>query len=78
MLYHETTFPEEMREFAEKTMHSTTLDAAKIAKMANAGKLIIGHFSARFHDSSLFENEAKTIFENTEAAKEGCTYKISV
>ena len=77
LLYHEATFPEEMREFAEKTLHSTTFDAARIAKLANVRKLIIGHFSARYNDASIFEKEAKTIFENTEAAKEGATYKIS-
>ncbi len=77
LLYHEATFPEEMREFAEKTLHSTTIDAARIAKMANVGKLIIGHFSARFNDASIFEKEAKTIFKNTVAAKEGFTYKIA-
>ncbi len=77
LLYHETTFPEEMREFAEKTLHSTTIDAARIAKMANVGKLIIGHFSARYNDASIFEKEAKTIFKNTEIAKEGVTFKIT-
>ncbi len=78
LLYHETTFTEEMRELADKTLHSTTLDAARIAKMANVKQLIIGHFSARFNDIKLFEDEARTIFENTEAAKEGKTYKILV
>ncbi len=77
ILYHEATFPEGMREFAEKTLHSTTFDAAQIAKMANVKRLVIGHFSARYNDASLFEKEAKTIFENCEAAKEGVTYKIS-
>lgn len=76
VLYHETTFPEEMRDFAEKTLHSTSFDAARIAKMANVGKLIIGHFSARYIDTSIFEKEAKSIFENTVEAKEGNTYKI--
>jgi ribonuclease Z len=76
LLYHEATFPEEMKEFARKTLHSTTIDAANIAKLANVKKLIIGHFSARYHDASLFENEARTVFANAHAAKEGKTYKI--
>ncbi len=76
LLYHEATFLEAMRDFAEKTLHSTTIDAANIAKMANAGKLLIGHFSARYNDIKLFEKEAKTVFENTEAAKEGKTYRV--
>ncbi len=76
LLYHEATFPEEMQEFATKTLHSTTIDAAKIAKLANVKKLIIGHFSARYNDFSIFKKESCAIFENTVAAEEGKTYKI--
>lgn len=77
LLYHEATFLEGMRDFATKTYHSTTLDAANMAQLSGAGKLIIGHFSSRYNDASLFENEAKTIFENTEAAIEGKTYLVT-
>ncbi len=76
LLYHEATFLEAMRDFATKTMHSTTIDAANMAHLANAKKLLIGHFSARYNDIKLFENEARTVFENTEAVKEGKTYKV--
>jgi ribonuclease Z len=76
LLYHETTFLESMRDFAEKTLHSTTIDAAKMAKLANAKKLLIGHFSARYNDIKLFEKEAGTVFEKTEAAREGKTYRV--
>ena len=76
LLYHEATFLESMRDFAEKTLHSTTIDAANIAKLANAKRLIIGHFSARYNDIKLFEREAKTVFENTEAVREGKTYLV--
>jgi ribonuclease Z len=77
LLYHEATFLEAMRDFAHKTLHSTTIDAANIAKLANAKKLLIGHFSARYNDIRLFEKEARTVFENTEAAKEGKTYQVN-
>ena len=76
LLYHETTFTEEMVDFAHKTLHSTAKEAAKIASMANVKKLIIGHFSARFKDVSIFEKEARTIFNNCESAIDGTTYKI--
>jgi ribonuclease Z len=76
LLYHETTFLESMRDFAEKTLHSTTIDAANVAKQANVKKLLIGHFSARYNDVKLFENEARTVFKNTEAATEGKTYRV--
>jgi ribonuclease Z len=76
LLYHEATFIEELRDFATKTKHSTATDAAKIAKLANAKKLIIGHFSARYNNASVFVNEAQTVFKNTIAAKEGENYTI--
>jgi len=76
LLYHEATFLEAMQDFANKTMHSTTIDAANMAKQANVKKLIIGHFSARYNDIKLFEKEARTVFENTEAAKEGVKYRV--
>jgi ribonuclease Z len=77
LLYHEATFTEELRDWAEKTYHSTAMDAAKIAKMAGAGKLLIGHFSSRYEDDAAFVNEARTIFSNTEAAVEGKSYPIN-
>ncbi len=51
---------------ADYTGHTTALEAARIAKMAYAKRLILGHFSNRYDDLSVFLDEAKTIFENTE------------
>ena len=47
LLYHESTFLEQHVELAETTRHSTAAQAAKIASMAKAKKLILGHFSSR-------------------------------
>ncbi|MDR2911120.1 MAG: ribonuclease Z [Bacteroidales bacterium] len=76
LLYHESTFTEEMKVFANSTFHSTARDAAEIAKFADVKKLIIGHFSTRYKKLNLFLNEAKQVFENTEIANEGETYKV--
>jgi ribonuclease Z len=65
LLYHEATFLHELKEMADYTGHTTALEAAKIAKKANAGKLILGHFSNRYKDVSVLLNEAKTVFEKT-------------
>lgn len=65
VLYHESTFLEDLKDMAKKTGHSTALEAATIAKKANVKKLILGHFSNRYEDLTLFEKEAKTVFENT-------------
>ena len=77
LLYHEATFTEELRDWANKTYHSTALDAAKIAQMANAGKLIIGHFSSRYKSVEPFLEEARTVFPNTEDAVDGKTYIVN-
>lgn len=77
LLYHEATFTEELRDWADKTYHSTALDAAKIAQLANAGKLILGHFSSRYKSVNPFLEEARSVFANSEAAVDGSTYFIS-
>jgi ribonuclease Z len=77
LLYHEATFTEELRDWAVKTYHSTALDAAKIAQMAHAGKLIIGHFSSRYKTTEPFLNEARTVFPNTEDVVDGKTYIVN-
>lgn len=73
LLYHESTFLENKKDRAEKTMHSTALEAAKMANLCGAKKLLLGHFSARYDNLSLFKEEAKTIFDNTDLAIEGET-----
>lgn len=65
LLYHESTFLEELLDLAKKTGHSTALQAGKIAKQAQVGKLILGHFSNRYPDYQVFADEAKQEFENT-------------
>jgi ribonuclease Z len=76
LLYHEATFTEDLRDWADRTYHSTALDAAKIAQMANAGKLILGHFSSRYKTTEPFLTEAKTVFPNTEDVVDGKTYVV--
>jgi ribonuclease Z len=76
LLYHETTYPHALADKAEARFHSTTKQAASIALQAGVKKLLIGHFSAKFEDIQPFEEEAKEVFEQTEAAKEGVTYLI--
>ena len=65
LLYHEATFLDELKEMAVYTGHSTAKEAAMIAKQANAGQLIIGHFSNRYNDFRVLKAEASEIFENT-------------
>ncbi|WP_319503159.1 ribonuclease Z [uncultured Draconibacterium sp.] len=76
LLYHEATFLEELKDLAEKTLHSTARQAAEMAKLSKASKLLIGHFSSRFKNLEDFKTEAKEVFRNTELAIEGKKYLI--
>lgn len=77
LLYHEATFGSDNSNLAKITFHSTTLDAAKVAIEANAGTLMIGHFSSRYKDVNQLVEEARTIFPATIAAEDGKTYIIT-
>lgn len=78
VLYHEATFIEKEKDRAKATFHSTAKQAAKIAHLANVGKLLLGHLSARYADGIEHETEAKTIFEKSEVVEDGKTYFISL
>ena len=71
LLYHESTFLEKDKKKAKLTMHSTAMDAAKIASKAQVSKLLIGHFSSRYENLDLFINEVKQRFQNVELAFDG-------
>jgi ribonuclease Z len=76
LLYHEATFDKDNADLAKITGHSTTLDAASVARDAKAGCLIIGHFSARYRNIKSLVEEACSIFANTYPAIDGHTYEI--
>ena len=71
LLYHESTFPAEMAEMAEKTCHSTTLQAAQLAKDAAVKKLVVGHYSSRFPSVDFYLDEIQTIFPDAVLAHDG-------
>lgn len=65
VLYHESTFLHDLKEMADYTGHTTALEAARIARKANVGKLILGHFSNRYNDLNVFTDEARQVFPNS-------------
>lgn len=71
LLYHEATFTEKHADRAKATMHSTALQAAKIAKEAKVGQLLLGHFSARFHSTKELSDEAKEVFKHVKCVEDG-------
>jgi ribonuclease Z len=76
LLYHETTYLDDLADEAEKRSHSTCGQAATIAKEANARNLIMGHFSSRYADTSIFEREARKIFNAAFCTAEGMKFSL--
>ncbi|WP_396165046.1 ribonuclease Z [Flavobacterium sp.] len=76
VLYHESTFLESESHLAEKTMHTTAKQAAKIAKLAEVNHLLLGHYSTRYGNIELFRTEANEIFENVLLADDGLEFEF--
>jgi ribonuclease Z len=76
LLYHEATYGHKELSRAVSTFHSTARQAAQIALLAGAQKLVIGHFSARYKDTSGLLEEAREIFPETIEATDGLTIDI--
>ena len=76
LLYHEATFKNDLQDRAAYTFHSTTGQAAEIAKLAEVRRLVVGHYSQRYNDLSCLLNEVQEVFPNAELAEEGKIFEI--
>lgn len=76
LLVHESTFAKDEEHLAKDYFHSTTVQAALVAKEANAKKLILNHISSRYQQDDDLLEEAKAIFPNTEIAKDLATFEV--
>jgi ribonuclease Z len=76
VLYHESTFLEKHANLGPKTKHSTAKEAATIAKKANVGVLLLGHYSTRYDGLNLFKEEAREVFEHVELSEDGKVFEF--
>jgi ribonuclease Z len=81
VLVHEATFMKDQTERAAQVGHSTTVQAATVAKRAGVGTLILTHFSPRYEQekSNLMAEllaEATEIFPNTILAEDYLSFDI--
>lgn len=67
VLIHEATFDHSKQDLAYQYFHSTTVQAAMLAKDAQVKKLILTHISSRYQkkDVPFLLQEAKRVFPNT-------------
>ncbi|UIR55299.1 ribonuclease Z [Sphingobacterium sp. SRCM116780] len=76
LLYHESTFLHDMVDRAKETFHTTSLEAAEIAKETAVGKLLLGHYSARYKDLQPLLAEAQSVFQHSMLSQEGKWYTV--
>lgn len=65
MMLHDSTYGGEQRDITRKYMHSTVVEAATVAKEAEAGKLVLAHTSSRYGEEDMpgILKEAQKVFE---------------
>jgi len=76
VLYHESTFLESEAALAQKTLHSTAKEAARIAVKANVKHLVLGHYSTRYDGLERFKEEAEEIFPNVLLGDDGVSFEF--
>jgi len=69
-LYHEATYGMDRLANAEKYFHSTARQAAMVARDAQVGQLLLGHYSQRYEDESVLLNEAREVYPRVRLTKE--------
>ncbi len=75
-LYHEATYTDDYLGRARQRGHSTASQAARIALLAGARQLVLGHFSKRYADEEAHLKEARAIFPTTILAREGLVLEL--
>ena len=76
LLIFDSTFSERDRERALETKHSTSAEAAALARKSGAKRLALTHFSARYTGTAGLVKEARKIFPNSIAARDGLDLEV--
>jgi ribonuclease Z len=75
-LYHEATYCEDMKDKAEKYLHSTAREAALTARDAGVKQLLLGHYSQRYIDEMPILSEAQAVFPSSFLTDEGKVFSV--
>lgn len=70
ILIHESTYEAEDHQRAVDNAHSTSVEAAEIAREANVNELVLTHISTRYTSDENILSEAQKVFKNTKVARD--------
>ncbi len=70
ILIHESTYEAEDYQRAVDNAHSTSVEAAEIAREANVNELVLTHISTRYTSDKNIKSEAQKVFKNTKVARD--------
>ena len=76
LLVCESCYHSDFAEKAEKYMHMTAKQAGEIANQTNSKKLVLTHFSQRYKNAEILEEDAKDVFDNVVAARDFMKIKL--
>jgi ribonuclease Z len=76
ILIFESTYNHDYQDKEKETFHSTSTEAALLAKESNCSKLILTHFSSRYDDPNILLEEAKTVHSNVDLAEDMKTFYV--
>ena len=76
LLILDSTFRAADRDKAVERKHSTSTEAAQMAKDAGARRLVLTHFSARYRNVAPLVREARAVFPETAAAADGLSVRV--
>jgi ribonuclease Z len=76
LLYHESTYGDDRLPSAEKYCHSTARQAATVARDAQVGRLLLGHYSSRYEDEKVLLQEAKEVFGQSFLTNENDVFEV--
>ncbi|KDE47774.1 ribonuclease Z [Geobacillus sp. CAMR5420] len=78
VVVHEATFAAAEQRLAHDYFHSTTTDAAEVARRAGAKRLILTHISSRYQGEAALRlvAEARKVFPNTDLAADFASFSI--
>lgn len=70
VLIHDATSDATLEEKANRYGHSSSRQAAEIARKAEVGLLVLTHLSPRYEDPTTILEDARKVFENTKVAED--------